>query len=89
MSDVIIIGAGLGGLICGAILSREGKTVTVLEQGTAIGGAMQSFSRGRFRFTPGLHYVGSVSSDDLLADCWTIAAWTGCHGYGPISAKKS
>lgn len=66
MSDVIIIGAGLGGLICGAILSREGKTVTILEQGTAIGGAMQSFSRGRFSFTPGLHYVGSVSSDDLL-----------------------
>lgn len=30
--DVIIIGGGMGGLVCGTILSQAGKSVLVLEQ---------------------------------------------------------
>ena len=30
--DIIIIGSGLGGLECGAILSKEGYNVCVLEK---------------------------------------------------------
>lgn len=41
--DVIIIGAGMGGLACGALLAKAGKKVTVLEQSRSIGGRATSF----------------------------------------------
>lgn len=43
--DAVIIGAGLGGLLCANILAREGMHVCVLEQNSVIGGGMQSFAR--------------------------------------------
>ncbi len=36
--DVIIIGAGIGGLTAGAVLSRNGKKVLLLEQNAVPGG---------------------------------------------------
>lgn len=36
--DIIIIGSGLGGLECGAILSKEGYHVCVLEKNELFGG---------------------------------------------------
>ena len=33
MPEAVVIGAGLGGLLSGAILSRAGYHVTVLEKG--------------------------------------------------------
>ena len=36
--DIIIIGSGLGGLECGAILSKEGYHVCVLEKNGLFGG---------------------------------------------------
>jgi phytoene dehydrogenase-like protein len=42
--DVIIIGSGLGGLICGALLAKmEGKRVLVLERNPDIGGKIMSY----------------------------------------------
>ncbi len=38
--DIVIIGAGLGGLICGAILSKEGYRVAVLEKNRQFGGSL-------------------------------------------------
>ena len=41
--DVIVIGAGLGGLTAGAKLSGEGKKVLVLEQHDRPGGCATTF----------------------------------------------
>ena len=60
MSDAVIIGAGLGGLLCGRILSRKGWRVTVLEQGGQAGGALQTFVRDGIRFDTGFHSVGGL-----------------------------
>ncbi|MBK6820210.1 MAG: NAD(P)-binding protein [Bacteroidetes bacterium] len=30
--NIVIVGAGLGGLLCGALLAKEGYQVTVLEK---------------------------------------------------------
>lgn len=60
MSEVVIIGSGLGGLVCGAYLSRRGIGVTVLEQGFQTGGCLQSFVRGGIRFDTGFHSVGGL-----------------------------
>ena len=56
--DAIIIGAGIGGLTAGALLSREGKKVLVLEQHTMAGGNTHTFEEHGFEFDTGLHYVG-------------------------------
>ena len=35
--DVVVIGSGIGGLCCGALLARYGRRVTVLESHTIPG----------------------------------------------------
>ncbi len=64
--DIVIIGSGLGGLICGAILSKEGLNVCVLEQANVIGGALQSFYRNGIPLDTGIHYVGSMRRGQIL-----------------------
>ena len=44
--DVIIVGAGMGGLITGAILAgMEGRKVLILEKNSEIGGRLMSFGK--------------------------------------------
>ena len=56
----LIIGAGLGGLFCGKLLSRSRMDVTILEQGQQPGGALQTFVRDGIRFDTGFHAVGGM-----------------------------
>ena len=56
--DVIIIGSGIAGLTCGALLSKRGYRVLVLEQHSNVGGYCSSFKRKGFVFNTG---VGNVS----------------------------
>jgi all-trans-retinol 13,14-reductase len=53
----VVIGAGLGGLCCGAYLSKFGIPVTVVEQHDIPGGYATSFDRahGKFSFEVSLH----------------------------------
>ena len=48
--DVIIIGAGLGGLTAGAKLAKEGKKVLLVEQHNIPGGCATTFKRKDFLF---------------------------------------
>ena len=66
MFDVVIIGSGLGGLVCGSLLAREGKKVLVLERQAQPGGCMQSYQRGGLSFDTGLHYVGGLAEGQQL-----------------------
>ena len=63
---VVIIGSGLGGLSCGVILARKGYDVTVLEQGTQVGGCLQCFTRKGGKFETGMHFIGSASEGQTL-----------------------
>ena len=60
MKTAVIIGGGLGGLFTGAILSKEGLKVTVLEKNKTIGGGLQSFRRFGEVFDTGMHVVGGM-----------------------------
>ena len=66
MKKCIIIGSGLGGLSCGVMLARNGYDVTVLEQGSQIGGCLQCFKRGGVKFETGMHFIGSASPGQTL-----------------------
>lgn len=66
MKRVVIIGSGLGGLSCGALLSKKGFGVTVLEQGQQIGGCLQCFTRRGAKFETGMHFIGSAREGEAL-----------------------
>ena len=51
--DVIVVGAGLGGLIAAAGLARAGRKVLVLEANPHIGGTSDVFRRGPWTFPMG------------------------------------
>ena len=57
--DVIVIGAGLGGLSCGAAFARQGFRPLVIEQHDKPGGFATAFRRpGGFIFDVSLHSTG-------------------------------
>ena len=64
--DVLIIGAGLGGLLCGRILSRRGFTVTVLEADSFPGGILHGFEWEGAMCDRGFHSVGGLAPGEPL-----------------------
>lgn len=69
--DVIIIGSGLGGLTCGATLSKEGYSVCVLEKNALPGGCFQSFKRYGRTLDTGIHYIGSMDEGQIMRQYFT------------------
>ncbi|WP_290707020.1 FAD-dependent oxidoreductase, partial [Flavihumibacter sp. CACIAM 22H1] len=64
--DIVIIGGGLGGLLCAAILGKEGHKVAVLEKNRQFGGSLQTFSRNKKLFDSGVHYIGGLAKGQTL-----------------------
>jgi phytoene dehydrogenase-like protein len=56
--DTVVIGSGMSGLTCAAVLSRMGRRVLVLEQHYVAGGGSHMFQlKGGLKFDSGLHYL--------------------------------
>lgn len=64
--DIVIIGSGLGGLLCGFILSKEGYHVCILEKNPQLGGCIQTFRRKGMTFNTGLNYTESLDEGQTL-----------------------
>ena len=60
--DVIVVGAGNGGLTAAANTARAGLKTLLLEKHNIPGGCATSFKRGRFEFEPSLHELCSVGT---------------------------
>jgi len=72
--DTVIIGSGLGGLLCANILGKLGRRVCVLEKNKQFGGNLQTFSREKQIFDTGVHYIGGLEKGQNLHQ---IFAYTG------------
>lgn len=63
--DVIVIGSGMGGMTCAALLAKQGKRVLVLEQHYVPGGFTHTFSRKGYTWDVGVHAVGEVMPEAM------------------------
>ena len=59
--DVIVAGAGAGGLLTALALSAEGKKVLVIEKGDRVGGVWHGYWVDGFRVDQGLHVITRVT----------------------------
>lgn len=65
MKSVNIIGGGVGGLTCAALLAKRGFKVSLFEKLPKVGGAVDSFTRKGYGFEASTHQI--TSSDNLRA----------------------
>ncbi|NER93268.1 MAG: NAD(P)/FAD-dependent oxidoreductase [Symploca sp. SIO1B1] len=61
-TDIVVIGSGVGGLSCAALLARYGYDVVVCESHSIPGGAAHGFSRQGFIFDSGPSLFSGLSS---------------------------
>jgi prolycopene isomerase len=67
--DVIIVGAGLGGLASAAMLARRGEKVMVIDRHNVPGGYATNFTRKGFTFDVSLHSFDGVTPDANSFEC--------------------
>ena len=71
-SDVVVIGAGNGGLAAAIRVLQGGYSCLVLEQHNLPGGFATSFKRGRFEFEASLHELNDFGSPEQPGDIRTL-----------------
>lgn len=68
--DVAIIGAGIGGLTAGALLSKAGLRCTVFEAESQPGGYLAGFTRGGFRFDSSVQWFSQCGEGAFVSTIW-------------------
>lgn len=66
--DVVILGAGMGGLVCGCYLAKAGMKVLIVEKNTRPGGYCMSFAVNGFYFDACVHSLGSLRKGGVLRE---------------------
>jgi phytoene dehydrogenase-like protein len=80
--DAIVIGSGIGGLMCANLLGRGGMKVLLVEKHSALGGFCSSFRRKGFLFDAATHFyplLGNPSTitGRLLRELEIPTEWVG------------
>jgi len=74
--DVIVVGAGLGGMLTAAILARQGRRVVVLERAARPGGRLRSYDLDGFVVDCGAFLWPNKHLDEALAAAG-VTEWVG------------
>ncbi|MFA5337471.1 MAG: NAD(P)/FAD-dependent oxidoreductase [Candidatus Omnitrophota bacterium] len=64
--DVIVVGAGIGGLVCGCYLAKAGLKTLIVEKNPKPGGYCTSFVSKGFHFDAFVHALSSLRKEGLL-----------------------
>lgn len=75
--DVIVIGAGLGGLSAATMLARNGLSVLLLERHNIPGGYATSFVRGRYEFEVALHELSGIGPPERRGGLYRYLEYLG------------
>ena len=75
--DIVVVGAGNGGLSAAAYLAKHGKRVLVCEKHNLPGGCATSFRRGRFEFEATLHEMCQMGEGDTAGAVRQLLDWYG------------
>lgn len=70
--DVVIIGAGVGGLTAASLLSKAGYRVCVLEKEPHAGGYLAGFRRHQFRFDTAIHWLNQCAPNGVVEKIFSI-----------------
>src|SRR5439155_11739859 len=78
--DAVIIGGGIGGLICANLLARSGMRVLLVEQHYMLGGYCSTFKRKGYVFDAATHFYpllgnSATLTGKLLADLGVNTSW--------------
>lgn len=78
--DAIIIGAGVGGLVCANLLARTGLKVLMVEQHFMVGGYCSTFRRKQYTFDAATHFYPLLGNPAtitgaLLSDLGITTEW--------------
>lgn len=82
--DILIIGAGISGLMSAAIFSRFGYSVCVLEMDARPGGYIAGFNRLDFRFDSAIHWLNQCGESGLVTQAFKFIG----HDYPKVSSQK-
>ena len=83
-TDVLVIGAGMAGLIAAVELQRAGRRVRVLDKGRGVGGRLASRRIGEASFDHGAQFITTrdprfVSALEGWRQTGVVEEW--CHGF--------
>jgi prolycopene isomerase len=70
--DVVIIGAGIGGLTAAALLSKAGLSVCVLEKEPHVGGYLAGFRRKDFIFDTAIHWLNQYGPEGMVTKLFDV-----------------
>ncbi len=65
-TDIVVIGAGISGLVASSLLAKRGFDVVLIEKEPFVGGYVRSFKRDGFIFDAACSFVGGVKEGEEL-----------------------